>query len=230
MELLKSNPIIDEAWKPSLYLDCNRFFSRAMKFAQSNYHDHLTKISNTFFSRLSPTVFFEEYIWRVCCTGSSPEKATLYFPELVTELLPYHQTLWNGDWFLSREPKRKMVDELTGDQIKFDAFAYTAKTICYGIKLYGWERYRDRFLSSAKNLEVFPLISQENSSQFATNIGLPDVFFAEPTLTKMAKYWKFTSVPEMTKTIASQFVMQERIICLILWYASQNFQLNFPES
>ena len=230
MELLKSNPTIDEAWKPSLDLDYNQFFSRAMKFAQSNYRTHLSKIANTFFSRISPTAFFEEYIWRVCCAGSSPEIVTPYFPELVTELLPYHRTLWDGNWFLSREPKRKMVDEFTGNPAKFDAFAYTAKTVCYGIKLFGWNNYRNRFLCETKKLEVFPFITKENSSQFASNIGLEAFFFEEPTLLKMAKHWGFVSVPEMVNTLASQFVLQTRVIMLILWYAIISFPLNFPKS
>ena len=230
MELLKSNPIIDEEWKPSLDLDCNRFFSRAMKFAQTNYHVHLSKIANTFYSRISPTVFFEEYIWRVCCAGSSPEIVTPYFPELVTELLPYHQTLWNGNWFLSREPKRKMVDELTGNSAKFDAFAYTAKTLCYGIKLYGWNRYRNHFLDKTTHLEIFPFISKENSARLASSIGLEGFFFEEPILMNMAKHWGFVSVPDMINTLASQFVLQTRVIALILWYAAMSFPLNFPES
>lgn len=71
MELLKSNPIIDEGYKPSRNLKYIDYFNRAISFAQTNYTDQLKRVYNTSFQSMTPTFFFEEYVW--CLIGGQDD-------------------------------------------------------------------------------------------------------------------------------------------------------------
>lgn len=58
MELLKSNIIIDEKYKPTLDMGYLDFFNRAFAFAQTNYQEQLDRVAKMHFSRITPTAFF----------------------------------------------------------------------------------------------------------------------------------------------------------------------------
>ena len=61
-----TNLIIDPNYSPSLDLNYVDYFSRAMNFAQTNYHQQLKSFNNTFFHKLAPTIFFRKYCETIC--------------------------------------------------------------------------------------------------------------------------------------------------------------------
>src|SRR5271155_1823211 len=103
MEILKPDPTIDENYKPSIDMTYQDYFNRAMVFAQTNYQEQLSKLANTHFKKMAPTIFFEEYVWCICNTGLDSKKVSKYFPDLLKQIQPYRVSFWDLTSFPSAE-------------------------------------------------------------------------------------------------------------------------------
>src|SRR5258708_10242687 len=153
IEILKTRPIIDENYKPSLKMDYQEYFNRAMLFAQTNYQENLTKLANIHFRKISPTVFFEEYAWCVCSAGLTAKSASKFFPKLLKELIPFYRSFWDLNNFHKQEEITENILSIIHNEQKCQAIYRGAHIINQGIKLYGWDRYRDNFLSTVSKLQ-----------------------------------------------------------------------------
>lgn len=227
MELLKPDVKIDEAFKPDKALDYNQYFSRAMLFAQTNYQPELSKMANVSFKRVSAAGFFEEYVWTICNINSSIKVVATYFPQLIYELKPYYYSFADRE-FPNQELMREYVTTLVGSPVKFEAISRGAQIINQAVKLFGWEQYRSNFLDTAEKLRAFPLIDKERAHSLAYNIGLSNELFHDTAMLKvMAMHWGFGSTPgavvDMCKAIGRQYVMQPRVIALVLWLSGVTF-------
>jgi hypothetical protein len=231
MEILKSHPIIDDNYKPSLEMDYQEYFNRAMVFAQTNYQEHLTKLANIHFRKLSPTAFFEEYAWCVCGVGFNAKSVAKFFPRLSKELAPFYRSFWDLNNFPKREEVIENILPLIHNEQKCQALWRGGQIINQGIKLYGWDRYRDNFLSTTTKLQVLPMIGISNSFQLGRNIGFKQPICAGgPHLIRMATRWGFESPEQMCIAISKHVVLQPRVIGQILWYAGSHFGTNISEA
>jgi hypothetical protein len=230
MEILKDHTIINENYKPSLDLDCQEYFNRAMVFAQTNYQEQLTKLSNIHFRKIAPTAFFEEYSWCVCAVGLNTKSVSEYFPQLLKEINSLYYQSFRNSWDRDFPSQKEMMDKsisIINNEKKSGALWQGARIINQGLKLYGWDRYRDNFLSSPTKLQVLPLIGSSNSGQLARDIGLTkDIYTSDTYLLHMIDRWGFASVNEMCLDISKRVVLQPRIIGQILWYAASHFGIN----
>jgi hypothetical protein len=226
MEILKPDPVIDDNYKPSMDMSYQDYFNRAMVFAQTNYNDQLAKLANTHFKKMAPTAFFEEYVWCVCNAGLGSKTVSKYFPTLVKELQPYRASFWDLTSFPTSEAMLVKLMPLVHNQAKCQAVQQGAYIVHNGIRLFGWDNYRDNFLSSTKKLQALPMIGPLNSIQLGRNIGFIQSIGGGAHLVRMASRWGFDSPEALCKEIAKHVVLQPRVIGLILWYAGSTFGTN----
>lgn len=220
MELLKSKVIIDENYRPSLDLDYMEFFNRAMVFAQTNYKEELERVTKLNFRKLSPTVFFEEYVWSVCCTKQDVKEVSLYFEALKKAISPYMHSFWDLNSFPKEEQTKEAIVALCHSEDKFKAIHHCASIINRGIKLFTWEKYRNNFLNTPEKLSVLPMLGINGANHLFSNITVSSDVVKFPRLYDLAKHWGFSSATELYMEINKRIVLPLRIIELILWYAS----------
>src|SRR5271165_170199 len=210
IEILKPDPTIDVSYKPSMDMSYRNYFNRAMVFAQTNYNEQLVKLANTHFKKMAPTAFFEEYIWCVCNTGLGSKTVSKYFPNLLKEIQPYRVSFWDLKSFPSAETMSARLMPLIHNQSKCQAIQAGAHIIHNGIRLFGWDAYRDNFLSSTKKLQALPMIGPLNSIQLGRNIGFVQSIASGAHLVRMASHWGFDSPEALCKEIAKHVVLQPR--------------------
>jgi hypothetical protein len=222
MELLKTNLIIDQKYKPTLELSYLDYFNRAMVFAQTNYQDNLEKVSKTQFPKLSPTRFFEEYVWSVCCLHSTIEESSELFLKLSKKLEPYYHSFWDLNSFPKSDELKNTLLAIVDNNQKVDAIINTASIINKGIKLYGWEFYRDNFLNTSIKLTALPMLGIVSTRRLSRNIGSCEVV-GNIRLHKLATHWNFEDSISLCEAIQKHVPMQLKIIELILWYTVTTF-------
>lgn len=225
MELLKSNPIIDERYKPSVENGYIEYFNRAMVFAQTNYQDQLDKFAKMQFRKLSPTIFFDEYVWSVCCIGEQPKDVSGIFSLFSKELTPFYHSFWDLNSF----PREKFISEnISPYEIKYDAIYRCASIVNRGIKLFGWDHYKDNFLDTPEKLSALPHIGIAGANQLTRNIGLEAEVISHSRLYDLAMRWEFDDTISLCKAIQKFIPMQLKVIELILWYTVTTFENNIP--
>jgi hypothetical protein len=223
MELLKTNLIIDQKYKPSLELSYLDYFNRAMVFAQTNYQDELDKVAKTQFSKISPTRFFEEYVWAICCLKSSIEDSSRIFLKLSKELKPYYNSFWDLTSFPKSEELKNTLSDILENQDKVNAIINTASIINKGIKLYGWEFYRSNFLDASAKLTALPMLGIMGARQLSRGTGSSQEVVGNVRLHKLATHWNFEDSRALCEGIQKYVPMQLKIIELILWYTVFTF-------
>lgn len=227
MELLKLDVKVDEDFKPNKSLDYTQYFSRAILFATTNYQAELSKLANASFKRISPTSFFEEYVWTICNINSNIKIVATYFPQLMYELKPYFFSFGDSE-FPNKELMKEYVTTLVESPAKFEAIVRGAQIVNRSIKLFGWDQYRDNFLDTAQKLRAFPLLDKGRAHSLAYHIGLSSELFHDTAMLKvMAMHWGFgndpSAVAEMCKAIGRQYVLQPRVIAMVLWLSGVTF-------
>jgi hypothetical protein len=230
MEILKDNPIIDESYKPSLEMDYVQYFNRAMVFAQTNYQEQLTKLANTHFQRMTPTFFFEEYSWTVCTVGLNTNTVNKYFTSMSKNLHFLYNSFYDLNSLPSKDATKVSLLPFIRNEAKCEALWKTARTLNNGIKLFGWEKYRDNFLDTTQKLQALPFIGSINSSQLARNTGINKASIEGTHLHRMAVRWGFKHPDDLCEAISKYVVMQPKVIGQILWYAGTTFGTNISES
>lgn len=222
MELLKANPIIDQKYKPSMDQSYMDYFNRALAFAQTNYNEQLEKASKTHFFKLSPTRFFEEYAWCVSIIETDIDNMSELFLQLSKKLTPFYNSFWDLNNVPSVEDVQDILPLLNNEK-KFKAIYDCAGIINRGIKLFGWDRYKDNFLNTPERLCVLPMIGILGAKRLSRNIGLSSEVISSAQLHRLAVHWGFTDSKELCTAIQQKIAMQAHVIEMILWYAAHTF-------
>lgn len=222
MEFLKANPIINLEYQPALSQSYIDYFNRAMVFAQTNYNDQITKISKVSFRKMSPTSFLEEYTWIISCTDKEPLEVSGYFLSLSKSLQPFYQSFWDLNNFPKEEISK--AKEFTKD--KYDAIHHTASIMNRGIKLFGWDKYRDNFLNTPGKLCALPLLQIGGAKHLSRNVGSNNELLESQRLYPLVKRWGFDSSEELCKSIQKHVPMSLKVIEMILWYSAVTFESN----
>lgn len=223
MELLKYNLIIDEAYKPSRNVDYYNYFNRAMVFAQTNYNDQLQRIYKVSFKTITPTFFFEEYVWCLIGGQDDPYGASEKFPKLISHLMPYCQSFWDLNNFPLEEKMEAKFAELPLSKTQVRALHSAAYIINQGSRLFGWDEYKRNFLSSSGKLIALPGLTLLNSKHLSQNIGNVLEHNSCPKLHSLAIHYKMQDAENFVNTIGKNFQISKRVIGRILWYAATTF-------
>ena len=230
MEILKDHPIIDENYKPYISMSYIEYFNRAMVFAQTNYQEQLTKLANTHFQRMTSTFFFEEYAWTIYAAGINVKTASSYFVPMSKHLQPYYRSFWDTHALPKEETMNASLLPFIHNEAKCSALWKTARIINNGVRLFGWEKYRNNFLDTSDKLQALPFIGHTNAVQLARNIGLQKIGISGTHLWRMAVRWGFKHPDDLCDAISKQVVLQPKVIGQILWYAGTTFGTNISES
>ena len=221
MEFLKANPIIADNYQPSLDLSYLEYFKRAMVFAQTNYNDQITRLTKTSFRKISPSFFFEEYVWVISCGQQSPKEVSKYFMSLSKSLQPFYQSFWD----LNNFPKTEVTKVMEYSN-HYDSIHKTASIMNRGIKLFGWDKYRDNFLNTPAKLCALPSLQISGASHLARNVGSIGDVLGERRLYPLVKHWGFDSTEALCTEIQKYTPMSLKVIELILWYSAVTFESN----
>jgi hypothetical protein len=224
MELLKSKVIIDEKYKPSLNNEYIDYFNRALVFAQTNYQEQLDKIAKAHFRRIAPTAFFEEYVWCLSCVDTKPEIVSLFFPELSKSLAPFYNSFWDLNNFPQADSLKERIVSMNHNEKKFDQLYQCANVINRGIKLFGWDEYKNNFLSSPERLCVLPGIGIVGARHLARNTGISGEVISSAQLQRLAVHWGFEDCSSLCAAIQRNVALQPKVIEMVLWYAAHTFE------
>jgi hypothetical protein len=234
MEFLNSNPIIYPHYTPSLEMTYMDYFNRALVFAQDNYQDRINKISNTHFNKVSPTSFFEEYAWCIFGKDTDSKWASKHFSKLSDSLTPYYHSFWDLNNFpksaeIVEKIYRDLFDNKNVPVEKVDSLIQCASIINRGIKLFGWDRYKDNFLNTPEKLCVLPMLGITGAKQLSRNVGASSEIISTARCHELAVHWGFDDSRSLCTAIQKYIPMQLKIIELILWYSATTFPSNFNE-
>lgn len=229
MELLKANPIIDDQYKPALDQTYLEYFKRAMVFAQTNYSEQIKKVQKTRFRVLSATNFFEEYAWTICCQQDTLLNVSNKFMHLSKHLAPFYNSFWDLNSFPKLEAVREGILKFENEQT-LQALFSCADTVNRGIKLFGWDHYKENFLNTPEKLCVLPMLGISGANKLARNVGLNSNVVNDGRLYPLVKQWGFSDTKELCNTIYNYVPMEPRIIELILWYSVVSFDHNTKNS
>jgi len=223
MELLKYNPVIDESYRPSIHMNHIDYFNRALKFAQTNYHDHLIKISRLDPTTITATHFLEEYVGALLSTKRDIYKLSNYCAKLFKFLQPYNASFWDGNNFPNKEKMRFLLEEFNLYEKEFENIHATAYIVNQGIKLFGWHKYRNNFLSSSGKLLALPGLGLSGAVQLSYNICeeySPNDNFK---LYNLAISLGFDDARTLLMALQKNFLMSWRTMGTILWYSAVTF-------
>jgi hypothetical protein len=215
MEIHHDKVVADEI--PNLAEGPFKYFEKAKKFAYDNYAEEIKRISSTTFATVTGEKFFHEYIWTVHTTGFSAKAVGKFFPRLLEAYGPYDR--------LAAETKDiafERVRLVCNNQQKIMSVWMTATRMRNGIQLFGWEKFRQDYLSSPDLLAKFPYVGKITQFHLARNIGLLDSVKPDLHLVRMAKYWNFEDCTSMCKALQEEG-MPLGIVDLLLWYSASTW-------
>lgn len=219
----KENLIIDKNYIPSTELNYMDYFNRAMAFAQTNYHSHLMKLIKVSFRKMIPTAFFEEYTAIILQYNSGFFFEKEKFNSLSESLAPLYRGCYDNNSFPKKEDVIDNIAQSINSQEIAESLYKCANILSRGIKLFGWDNYKHRYLGSVEKLTVLPEINLIKAKKLARNIGLYCHTIDDDRVEKLAKHWGFSCSESLCKEISKHVPMQLKIIELILWYGAVHF-------
>jgi hypothetical protein len=199
------------------------YFNRALSFAQTNYQEQLDRVAKMHFSRITPTAFFEEYVWCLSCVDTDSAKVSEFFPELSKQLAPLYNSFWDLNNFPKKDVVREWIVKANQDEKKFEHIYHCANILNRGIKLFGWDEYKTNFLSSPERLCVLPGLNITGSRHLSRNIGISHEVISSALLQSMAKRWGFQDCAALCSTVQKNIALQPKVIEMIFWYAAHTF-------
>ena len=152
-----------------------------------------------------------------CLNGNLPHL-------LSKELKLYYNSFWDLNSFPKSEELTNKLAEITEDTIKANAINNTAAIINKGIKLYGWEYYKNNFLNTPIKLTALPMLDIVEARRLARNTGSSSDIVNNIRLHMLAVHWKFAGTKELCEEIQKHVPMQLKIIELILLYTTAAFK------
>lgn len=227
MEILNQQVIIDSKFKPDLDQGYLEYFSRAMKFAQTNYSMALEKHQRTNFNTLSPVSFFEEYVWLIYCLDDNVNYFYSGYPVMAQQLSSFYRSFTDWNYFPNEEEIDESLNIIFPNAKKKKSVAQTARIISRGIKLFEWKYYRNNYLNTAEKLIVFPLLEVDTSLRLAKNIGIDAL---DDRLHLLANHFGFINSRVMCDTIHKNVPLRLKVVELILWYAVAHFEPHLLKS
>jgi len=215
MELRKNIKNID-AYKPE-FTDPNKYFEAARTFAETFYSDDINRIRSVRFERVKPRLFFMEYIWVVYATGFSAQAVSKF----INKLFDAFQD-WGNIHHESFDDVYERVKPICKNKAKAKAVYDTADIVLYGIELFGWEQFKNKYLSTPERLQDFPYIGKVTCFHLARNIGLLDFMKPDLHLVRMADHWEFFDPTEMCKSMQPDG-MPLGVVDYMLWVTAATF-------
>jgi endonuclease III len=219
MEQHIETPVIETPL--TLEMGCEDYFVGARKFAEANYGETITRISNTKFENLHHISFFDEYVWCVYVSGFRASTISKIWNRLMDRYLDLDlcsESVLHDD----QEIKRNAM-AIFANERKVDAVIKCSHIVRDNIRTIGWERFRNECLSTPEKLQELPFIGKITCYHLARNIGLLQYVKPDVHLERMAKHWQYKSPQNMCEHLGKLNGLEPGIVDLILWYAASTF-------
>jgi hypothetical protein len=199
------------------------YFKGALAFARANYQEAIDRISNTKFDEISPTSFFDEYVWAVYVSGFRASTISKIWDRLMGNYrwlcISSQRPNQPSDLF---DIKQKAM-AIFANERKVDAVIKGAGIIWNGVKEMGWQAWKEQNLSTPEKLQTLPFIGKITCYHLARNIGLLQYVKPDVHLERMAKHWQYESPQKMCEHLGELHGLQPGIVDLVLWYAASTF-------
>lgn len=197
---------------PSLEDGPHGYFTKALAFAKAHYAEEMAFIASMTLDRVTPELFFREYIWVVHATGFSAKAVGKFMPRLVEAYGPL-DALADEDFVQAMA----RVKDVCNNVPKARAVHSTARLLRDGIRRAGWDEFKDESLSSPEKLQKLPFIGPITRFHLARNIGILECVKPDLHLVRMAEHWGFKDCVEMCEAVRPEG-MPLGIVDLALWY------------
>lgn len=222
MEKHKIN--IDKSNPPSLDDNHLTYFGKAMAFAQNNYQEEIDRISKTSFDNLDCRTFFREYVWCVYTSGFNAKVVSKFYDHVMVAYSGLQAFACNDT---SVTPNTALITvealKYCNNKRKVLSIIKMAEMLRAGCEEYGWNDYKELFLSSPEKLAKLPFVGKITCFHLARNIGLLNHVKPDLHLVRLADNWGFPSPDALCKDIAKHYMLPLGIIDLILWYSASTF-------
>jgi hypothetical protein len=206
-----------EQFRPPLD-SARAYFEKAYLFAREFYSEQMDEIAAVKPESVTPELFFREYIWVVHATGFSAKAVGNFMPRLVEAYGPYQEL---AERSLADATGRVKV--VCNNPQKIKAIHTTAVQLRDGIKLHGWDKFKEDKLSTPEKLQDLSYIGPVTCFHLARNIGLLDCVKPDLHLIRLADHWGFPDCTAMCKVMGEGYDLPLGIVDLVVWYAASHF-------
>jgi len=205
-------------YAPSECLNPKEWFEKAFQFGHEYYGSEITRASAVDFKKVSPSLFFSEYIWVVHATGFSA-KAVSKFIERLSKAYGEYDTLSQK----SIEEALMIVTPVVNNPPKIRAIWETSKLLNHGIILMGWEEFKNTKLNDLEKLQSLPYIGKVTKYHLGRNIGMLDCVKPDLHLVRLRKKFGYESEIEMIRDMSMGHELPLGIADMIAWYYASTF-------
>jgi len=196
----------------------DKYWDHALFFVKNEYPEEINRVKSVDFHKITPDIFFKEYVWVVHATGFSAKSVSKFIDRLIASY---------GDFKVLASEDGKVVEDrvrkICNNPLKIKSIHETATILSNSIEEFGWENYRDNRLNSAEKLVVFPYVGKITCYHLARNIGLLDSVKPDLHLVRLSEFWGFESCDSMCGYFSEKSGFQPGIVDLVLWYAASSF-------
>jgi thermostable 8-oxoguanine DNA glycosylase len=206
-----------EEFRPPVDSGAEAYFRRAREFVERFYPTELENFQKVKLEEVTVERFFIEYVWVVHATGFSAKVVG----KMVERLLK----AYGHPFDLARKEQAEAIGpvlKVCNNPQKAKAVHQASKIVRDGVDAFGWEKYREHFLSDPVKLGELPYIGKITRYHLARNIGLLEFVKPDLHLVRMAEHWGYPGAVEMCEAVRPEG-MPLGIVDLILWYAASTF-------
>ena len=132
-------------WEPSPHAGAAEYFRKAKEFVEEFYPEQLQAFSSVKFEEVSPDTFFIEHAWVTHATGFSAKQVGKMMQKLAPAYGPFAELAR-----LEEQEVMKRVLPVCNNPQKAKAVWKMSKLLRDGINAFGWEKYKQDYLSSPK--------------------------------------------------------------------------------
>jgi hypothetical protein len=219
MEPHKELPAGTESYRPDFSDGPDAYYRKAMAFTRAFYGDELKRISSVRLEDVTPSFFFNEYVWVVHATGFKASVVGKMMPRLASAY-----GTWDALADESFDDVMARVGPVCNNPGKAGAVHKTAVLMKSDLLVKGsWEKFRKSRLSSPRLLARLPYIGPITSFHLGRNIGLLDCVKPDLHLVRMAAHWGFKDCESMCRSMRGSDDVPLGIVDLALWYAASTF-------
>lgn len=207
-----------EEYRPDPNLDPTSWYKKAVEFALKYYSPEIKRAASVEFEKVTPDLFFTEYIWVVHATGFSAKAVSRFIHRLLEAYGSYIELS-----SLKIEEVNPKVLPIVNNKEKAKAVWTMSNQLFAGINENGWEGYKSRFLYPVDKLSKLPYIGNITKFHLGRNIGILDCVKPDLHLVRMAKYWGFSDAVSMIVSMNEGHDYPLGIADMIAWYYASHF-------
>lgn len=205
MEIHEGKPSNPEVFF-SGWIDLDEVYLKASSYCSSTYTKQLAYYRSLSFSKITPSIFWSEYVWCVYTSGFNAKVVSKKFDDLMSAYGPWDTSFFTYGELWSR------VSPVLSNRKKFESIL-TCRQL---LKELGWENFVETFLEDVDTIKELPFIGNITKYHLGRNLGL-DCVKPDIHLERLSAYYGFEGTESLCMHLA--LIHEERIgvVDYILW-------------